>query len=1620
MKRAALLLAVSVAAVAAAPRAASSATVAAGYSHTAVIKTSDGSLWTWGANSFGQLGDSSTTQRKTPVQAGTLTGVVAVAAGANHTLALKSDGTVWAFGYNLYGQLGDGTSGAGANKNAPVQVTATDFNNIIAIAAGDNHSLALKNDGSVWTWGFNGQGQLATGGTTNRSVPAAVSGLSGVIAIGAGGNHTLVVTNEFNNPMKAWGQNSNGQVGDGTTSQALNPVSVSIVTNASATAGGNAHTVTRKSDGTVLAWGYNFYGQLGDNSTNQRTTAVSVSGLSGVTSVAAGFHHSLAAKSDGSVAAWGRNQSDQIGDGTSGTNRLLPTPVNNVSGIVAVGAGQYHSVAVSSDGVVWAWGDNASGQIGDGTTTNRLDPVKISEAGFSWKAGTPTFSPAAGTYNSNQSVTISSYTSGATIRYTTDGTDPTGSSPVYSTPVSITATTTLKATASKAGLSDSNVGVSVYTMKVALPSFSPAGGTYTAAQNVTISTTTSGATLRYTTDGSEPTSSSTAYSAPVLVDTTTTLKAKGFKSGWTESDTRSGTYTMNFGTLAAPGMTPGAGTYISSVDVSMSAAPYATIRYTTNGSEPTSGSTIYTGPVTLTTTTTLKAKAFHPDYTTSATTTTAYTIKAATPTFTPDAGSYGASQTITIATATPGATITYTLNGADPTVTDPAIASGGSIVVGNYTLKARAFKTGCTDSDVKAASYTTTGAFTAAAVAGGGSHSLVLKTDGTVWGFGLNSNGQIGDTTTTSPRSTPVQVAGLTGVTAIAAGSAHSVALKSDGSVVAWGVNSSGQLGNGTTTQRTSPTTVPGLTGVVAIAAGLNHTVALKSDGSVVAWGENANGQLGDSTDTDRTGPVGVSGLTSGVVAIAAGHYHTLAVKSDGSVVAWGNNANGQVGDGSQTTAWVPTQVSGLTSGVAEVAAGGFHSLARKADGSVVGWGLNNFGQLGDGSTTQRLTPVSLTTLSSVSAVRAGQNHSYALKSNSTVWSWGNGSSGQLGDGTNVAKSTPVQVTGLPAIEAVDAGDNHGLAVGADKSVWAWGANGSSQLGDGTTTNRWSPVKVADADFLWKAGTPVFSPAPGSYSAAQTVTITSATPGATIRYTLDGTDPTTGSATYSSPLSIGVTTTLKARAWKSGLGDSNVAAGVYTLGVVTPTLSPGGATYSTVQTVTVSCATTGATIRYTTSGAEPTESDPIVTSGSTLAVDQSQTLKAKAWKTGWTPSATASATYTLKVATVTFSPVGGVYTSAQGVMLSTTSPGVTIRYTTNGLEPIETDPGIASGGTVYVSTSKTLKAKGYRAGWVPSDTASATYVLGLGSVATPTFSPAAGTYTQAQTVTIATTTAGAIIRYTLDGSDPTTVSPIFAAPLEVAATMTVKARAYKSEMSPSAVASAAYTIDTGAVAAPTITPGAGLYTTQQTVTISTATGGATIHYTTTGADPTESDATITSGGTLTVDRAMVLKAKAWKSGMTASAVTRRDYLVSGAVAAGGYHSLALKSNQTVWAWGAGSSGQLGDGTGAQSLTPVQVSSLTTATAIAAGLNHSMALKADGTVVAWGSNGNGQIGDGTSGTNRLSPVAVSGVGSAVAIAAGTNHSLALKSDGPSWRGEATPAARSAMAPRTTTA
>ena len=288
-----------------------------------------------------------------------------------------------------------------------------------------------------------------------------------------------------------------------------------------------------------------------------------------------------------------------------------------------------------------------------------------------------------------------------------------------------------------------------------------------------------------------------------------------------------------------------------------------------------------------------------------------------------------------------------------------------------------------------------------------------------------------------------------------AAGSAF---LASSGPVSSWGYNGYGNLGDGTTTGRPVPQPVAGLTDTVSVAAGAYHSLAVKSDGTVWAWGANNLGQLGDGTTATRATPVRVSGLT-GVKAVAAGVYHSLALRSDGTMWAWGWNATGQLGDGTTSTRLTAARVPNLT-GVVSIAGGGLHSLAVRSDGTAWSWGWNATGQLGDATATDRLLPVRVAGLTGVTAVTGGVYHSLALRSNGTVAAWGWNYYGQLGDGTTTDRLAPVTVVGLSNASRVAAGYYHSVAMTRTGSALGWGWNYYGQVGDGTTTDRRTPVAV--------------------------------------------------------------------------------------------------------------------------------------------------------------------------------------------------------------------------------------------------------------------------------------------------------------------------------------------------------------------------------------------------------------------------------------------------------------------------------------------------------------------------------------------------------------------------------
>jgi alpha-tubulin suppressor-like RCC1 family protein len=349
-------------------------------------------------------------------------------------------------------------------------------------------------------------------------------------------------------------------------------------------------------------------------------------------------------------------------------------------------------------------------------------------------------------------------------------------------------------------------------------------------------------------------------------------------------------------------------------------------------------------------------------------------------------------------------------------------------------------------------------------IAAGVTHSCAVVSTGNVKCWGFNQYGQLGDSSTTT-RLSPVDVAGLpTTAVDVAAGDYHTCALANNGAVRCWGFNQYGQLGDRTTNSSAQPTQVAAVdTGAVSVTMGASHTCSLDSAGGISCWGRNLNGQLGDGTTIDRTFPVNVSGLTFGVKAVAAGDFHTCALTLSGAVKCWGLNGNGQLGNGTNVDSIDPVGVIGLSSGVIAIAAGEAHTCALTAAGAVKCWGSALYGQLGNGSTVDRRSPVDVTSLGSgVVSIAAGEVHTCVVLAGGGVSCWGANRFGQLGNGATANSSVPVAVAGLASQAGqVAAGVEHTCVLNTSGMVRCVGANYYGQLGNGTTTNSLSPVGLA-------------------------------------------------------------------------------------------------------------------------------------------------------------------------------------------------------------------------------------------------------------------------------------------------------------------------------------------------------------------------------------------------------------------------------------------------------------------------------------------------------------------------------------------------------------------------------
>lgn len=740
-----------------------------------------GNLWAWGEGFYGELGNGSvgTLAEPVPVSLPASLALTAVTAGASVDFALDSDGRAWGWGNNGFGQVGDGTTN---DTNLPTHVAMPAGVRLTQVSSGHDHALALDSTGRAWAWGRNLSGQLGDGTTVNSSTPVQVTMPAGVsfAQVAAGGDFSLGL--DGGGRVWTWGYNSDGELGDGSTSQQTTPVLAQLPpgTAITAVAGGGYHALALDSTGRVWAWGFNASGQLGDGTTTSSSTPVQVAMPSGiaVTGIAGAENHSIARASDGTAWAWGNGTFGTLGNGATDNH---PTPVQvsmpSGAGFTQIGAcpGAYHTLAVDATGRAWGWGDDSSGELGDGGTAAQDAPVAVH-----MPSGVLFTSVDAGSYHS-----IALDTNGHAWTWGASDVAGNGMQTESDTPAPGTATDGHTFTSLAAGSEDSF-------------GLDPSGHAWAWGVNQ---------------DGQLGNGSTTTEPAPVAVQMPANVTLTSVVAG-------------------------AASFYASALDTTGHVWAWGQNDDGELGDGTTTSSAVPV-PVTMpngVTFTKIAAGNSH----TLALDTTGHLW----------AWGYGGDGELgdgsTVSSSVPVEVTT------PPDVTFSAIAAGGSV----RTL------------------------FFAA-----GDWSLAVDTSGRVWSWGFNNDGELGNGTTTNT-SLPLPLAQPLNVASVAAGSDFSLALDSSGDAWAWGHSYWGTLGNGSggssgsfSAQPVAVTMPQGVT-FSALAAGGDHALALDREGRAWAWGRDTNGQLGDGGGvTMRTTPVAVA-MPGGIsfTAVAAGNDHSLAL----------------------------------------------------------------------------------------------------------------------------------------------------------------------------------------------------------------------------------------------------------------------------------------------------------------------------------------------------------------------------------------------------------------------------------------------------------------------------------------------------------------------------------------------------------------------------------------------------------------------------------------------------------------------------------------------------------------------------------------------------------------------
>jgi alpha-tubulin suppressor-like RCC1 family protein len=345
---------------------------------------------------------------------------------------------------------------------------------------------------------------------------------------------------------------------------------------------------------------------------------------------------------------------------------------------------------------------------------------------------------------------------------------------------------------------------------------------------------------------------------------------------------------------------------------------------------------------------------------------------------------------------------------------------------------------------------------------------MVKKT--TLYAWGNNGNGRLGDGTVVNKSSPVSVVGGFTDWIQVSGGSINNLGLRANGTVWAWGSNTFGTLGDGTLVTRSSPVSVVGgFTDWIQVSGGNAYSLGLRANGTAWAWGIASNGRLGDNTIAARSSPVSVVGGYTDWIQVSAGGAHSLGLRANGTAWAWGLGTDGRLGDDTVVTKSSPVSVIGGFTDWIQVDGGFSHSVGLRANGTAWAWGSNGSGRLGDGTAVDKSSPVSIIGgFTDWIQVDGGSLHSLGVRANGTAWAWGSGANGRLGDGTIVSKSSPVSVIGgYTDWIQVSGGEFNSVGLRANGTAWAWGLGTDGRLGDGTIVTKSSPVSVVGGYTDW-------------------------------------------------------------------------------------------------------------------------------------------------------------------------------------------------------------------------------------------------------------------------------------------------------------------------------------------------------------------------------------------------------------------------------------------------------------------------------------------------------------------------------------------------------------------------